>query len=161
MFNDLKDKYNENENIHFNENDDMYRYIRPLLGMGYRFEFITKSFDKKNQEAEDENDFKKKKGLKKEASGLKIIIQSNIEDNNIKRFKSPITFKVFDNYIYLVVDRTSPIHSEIYNKAFSFTAFYKKDEKNTPNHITLGILKTPKKNQFNILDFLDLEEVKQ
>lgn len=60
--------------------------------------------------------------------------------SNIDRFKSPITFKIIDNYLIIIPEE---IPDEIYGKKFTFSNSGKKIE-----------IKIPSKEQFNLSEFL-------
>jgi len=94
-----------------------YRYIRALLGLAPIYTF----------------------------KDIKIKIEHIAQnDDKIERFRSPITFKIFDKYIYLLIDDS---YKEILDKEFKFKIVNdKKDKKEVE-------LYTP--NSFNLEDFLD------
>lgn len=95
-------------------NDDGVKYIRALLGVAELYEF-----PRDNKE--------------------KITIKSN---GGIDRFRSPITFKVFNDTIYLVWRN---IPDEIYDAEFTFTNRRGKN---------IRIKTPPKSINFNLEDFL-------
>ena len=78
-----------------NEENFQYEYVRGLLGITEQIEF-----------------------LKLNARNFKDKIKINIKsvDNNIKRFKSPITFKVIGNNIYVLASNHIPVKG----KEFTF-----------------------------------------
>jgi hypothetical protein len=76
---------------------------------------------------------------------IKIACAENDPDGNgmlVERFRSPITFKVFDQNIYMLPEA---ITDKIYDKKFSFT----NSRKSTIE------LRTPKKGDFDLLEFLE------
>lgn len=80
------------KNQHINIAD--YRYIRILLGLAEHFEYPQ--------------------------LGLKIKIKNaDNNENEIQRFKSPITFKFFENNAYLIPEAISK-NDDIFGKTFSF-----------------------------------------
>lgn len=105
---------------------DEYRYYRALLGLAEQFEFLLDNpplGDKKN----------------------KLIVK--VGNPEIKRYQSPLLFKVIGHHIYLVGNSVS---KEILNKSFSFTASIMKDEQ--WNDFFLGELSTP--SSFKLKDFI-------
>ncbi len=119
VFSSLKFEKSPTECI--NENNFTYEYIRGLLGISEQIEF-----------------------LKTNSRGFKDKIQINIkaDDDNIKRFKSPITFKVIDKNIYVLA--TNDI--KIKGKKFNFSI---KGEKGILNKA----IQVP--TNFDIFKFLD------
>ncbi|MBD3796895.1 MAG: hypothetical protein IE887_04005 [Campylobacterales bacterium] len=98
-----------------------YRYIRAVLGLA------------------EHNEFRPQDGKKQ------IKIKST---DGIERFKSPITFKIFNNKVYIMFDNS---YKEILNKEFSFSLNRK-----------TKMLKTPQENEFNMYKFLKfIEKEKQ
>jgi len=100
------------------QNDQEFRYIRAVLGLAEHNEF-------------------RPSGRKKQ-----VRIKSK---NNIERFKSPITFKVFNKKIYLLFDNS---YEKILNKEFDFSL----------NGTTKSI-KTP--NKFDLYKFLKFVETNE
>jgi len=96
--------------------DAKVKYIRALLGVAELYEF-----PRDNKE--------------------KITIKNN---DGIDRFRSPITFKVFNETIYMVWSK-NPIPDEIYDAEFTFTNKRKK---------SIRIKTPPKSINFNLEDFL-------
>ncbi len=92
-----------------------YRYIRAMLGLA---------------------------GIN-EYQGKKIV---TIEHNNkeIERFRSPITYKIINNTLYLLCDRS---YETIMNKTFKFRFKGKSFD-----------IKTPSKNEFDLNEFLKFVE---
>lgn len=101
-----------------NSNDKEFRYIRAVLGLA------------------EHNEFRPDEGKKQ----IKIKSVDGIE-----RFKSPITFKIFNDVIYILFDNS---YKELLNKEFSFTL-----DKNSKN------LKTPEKfDMYKFLKFVENQE---
>ena len=96
-----------------------YQYIRATLGLSDRFEFATNKNDKK------------------------YIVK--LENSSIKRYKSPITFKVFNKNIYLCATN----EDAILNKSFNLDTYLNKDS------IDVDLRKIDTPQQFDIVDFLD------
>jgi len=106
----------ERENSNFT-----YQYIRGLLGVAEYIEFLkTAPKDKKD----------------------KIHIDITAQNRDIERFKSPITFKVVDNTIYVLATNDIPIRGERFE-------FKIKGQKNRLNEY----IEIPR--EFDIFDFLD------
>lgn len=83
---------------------DSYSYYRALLGLAEQFEFLLENppfGDIRN----------------------KMIIK--VRNNNIQRYQSPLLFKVFDRYIYLVGNEVSP---EMLDQPFNFLVSFQKDK---------------------------------
>jgi len=95
-----------------------YRYIRALLGVAEHNEYYPKG----------------------QRNKLQIKIKSLGEgENKIDRFRSPITFKVFENNIYLIANE---IDERLFNAEFSFTLNGKSHNIRTPD-------------RFDLVNFLD------
>lgn len=77
-----------------NENNFTYEYIRGLLGIADQIEFLKNN----------PRDFKDK-----------IQIQIKSADSSVARFKSPITFKVIDKFIYVLATNDIPIKGKKFN----------------------------------------------
>lgn len=96
--------------------DRRYKYIRALLGLAELYEFP------------------------KARRKIKIECIDNVNgEKKVERFKSPLTFKVFENKIYILVDN---IPDEMYDTRFSFTLksnderiILKTPSKDTPLHL--------------------------
>lgn len=95
--------------------DEEYFFIRVLLGLTDNYIFI------KNHEE-------------------KIEILVNDKKEEIERFQSPITFKVFDQYLIMLLDE---IPSELLDREFDFFDGEKK----------LGTIRTP--SEFDLTDFIE------
>jgi len=92
-----------------------YRYIRAMLGLAGINEYQGKQI---------------------------VTIEHN--DKEIERFKSPITYKIIDNILYLLCDKS---YEKIMNKTFKFS--FKGKSFN---------IKTPSKNEFDLNEFLKFVE---
>jgi len=126
-FRDLKDEYHQENDFNFND-DEKYFFARALLGLAEQNEFLV------NSDREDK---------------LIVKIENIDSDKTIERYPSPIIFKVFNNKIYTLIKKNEPMNTNIFNKSFKFTAYYKK---NKTNIVELGTLKTP--SSFDIKSFL-------
>lgn len=138
---ELKKNYTEwfnklkGDNSNISKKNKKYKYIRALLGLAEHNEYLLKS-----------------KG--------KLVVDITDKQGKIERFRSPITFKVFKNNIYVLVN---DISDEMFDRTFQFRLFYKykkedgKDEFKTKinksNNVFLE-MKTPTKEEFNIEEFL-------
>jgi len=92
-----------------------YHYIRALLGLAEHNEYYPNG--PKNK--------------------LAVTI-SGTEDNDIERFRSPLTFKVFDGHIYLLYDDQYFVEEGgILNKTFEFSLKGKSDTLSTPARFDL------------------------
>jgi len=113
--------------------DDNFKFIRALLGLPSHFEF--------------------NKGPK---NGGETI---TIKHDSIKRFKSPVTYKVFGERIFLLPDKS---YMKMFDKTFSFT-LQKPNAKKKLEDIRQASLQTPpakldiegEPESFDIFDFLD------
>lgn len=103
------------------------RFVRAVLGLPGQYEFIL--------ENPPLNDSKNK---------LIVTVDGGEE---VKRYKSPITFKVINGYIYIIGDSVNP---EILNKKFNFFVNIDKDDKY--KNVSIGSLYTP--STFNLKDFM-------
>lgn len=113
-----------------------YKYIRALLGLAEHNEYRVD---------------KRKSPLGK----IKIIIKDKQEQ--ITRFQSPIQFKIFkENNNYTLYLLPQPIADDIFDREFSFKlekAYQDKKRKEPLKH--LFTIPTPKKDQFDLVEFLD------
>ena len=103
-------------------NPKEYRYIRSMLGLAELNEYRPKGSNKK---IKIESTEKVKEGGKTRPK--------------YQRFKSPVTFKVFDNHIYLIHNHS---YREILGKSFDFKLDRKTEKIKTPT-------------DFNLTEFLD------
>lgn len=105
-----------------------YRYIRALLGVGDHIDYI-KALDHD-------------KPVKILVNGREKVdkLSVTIKNADIERFSSPIFFKVLDNVVIIVAKR---INEGIYDKEFKFTGWGEID------------IRTPKKTEFDIDEFMD------
>lgn len=123
-----------------------YKYIRALLGLAEHNEYQTEKFNKSNLaririKIKDEND---KNIDNPDACKDKVIIS---------RFQSPIRFKVFNNYLYLLPES---LPESIFNHGFSF--YLEKEFKGgrkVEEKRPLFTISTPSKDEFDLVDFLD------
>ncbi len=127
LYDDLKDDYHKPNSWDFKD-DEQYFYIRALLGVTEGMEFLTNS-------AFQLRDAKRFKDADKKM--IKVKISHNQKDK-IERFKSPITFKVIGNDIFIFCEKENIIPQKLKNTTFSFTISYK----NNQNKVNLGTLST-------------------
>lgn len=134
IFNDLKYDTERPPNNRIacgeEQKDERYIYARALLGLAEHIEFTTW----------------KNRGYNKD----KIKMMISDKTKSVERFKSPLLFKVYDNYIYIIVDE---INEKMFDRKFSFTLSYEKDKKEV--NTDLFSLNTPTSNQFDLIEFLD------
>lgn len=97
-----------------------YKYIRIFLGLAEHFEYI-------------------KQELK-----IKIKNVPENEESEIERFRSPITFKVFENFVYLIPEQIGK-NEDIFDKKFSFTFESQKDPR---INNTEFVLRSPSREDF-------------
>lgn len=112
-----------------------YRYIRAMLGLAEHSEYMVRRGNSEN--------------IRK----VEIQIKDKQKDKQreIKRFRSPITFKVMNNRIYLLPEPDG-IGNEILGREFDFILKIKKERGTNPPPTNLFTLKTP--DPFNLIDFL-------
>lgn len=81
------------------------------------------------------------------------LYQVRIVNENIDRFKSPITFKVFGRNIYAFAEQ---VDESIYDTPFTFEVQKKKRDRTEGRPISIrGNLRTPSADEFNMVTFLD------
>jgi hypothetical protein len=122
-FADLKDEYHD-KNGFFTLDNEKYFFLRAMLGVSENNEFLVNSNSKD-----------------------KLVVK--IKNSEIERFASPIIYKIFNNNVYMLLNKKNPIDKRIFNKEFQFTAYYKN---NKNEKCELGSLTTP--NSFDIEQFL-------
>lgn len=125
-----------------------YLFLRAMLGLAERYEFLTTDNSKK----------------------IVVKIESN-EKDQIERFKSPIFFKVINNVLYMAGNE---INEDIFDKEFKFSYHIEDTKRNLgrdggpqlealPNVIDEEIDKkrhycyhfTPRKEDFSLVKFMD------
>ena len=112
-----------------NENGD-FRFVRAMLGLAENNEYMTFSRNDK----------------------VFITITDPLKDkdpnnpNCVERFRSPITFKVYGNSIFMLIDE---IDEKMRGKEFNVNIKFNKE---TPK--LLFPIKTPYKDELDLLDFL-------
>ena len=138
-YNDGKPVEYPNSNRRYSDMEsDEYMYVRALLGVGERIEYII-GFNWNND----------KNRYLPEREKLQVSIKSDY----IERFPSPVFFKIIGNKVYFVAKRTS---EEILDKEFEFSI--KNNRKIDYGKIEVDpnkkvVLKTPK--SFDVDEFLD------
>lgn len=101
-----------------------YRFGRAMLGLAEHYEF--------------------------RAYG-QYLYNVKIKGDGVERFKSPMTFKIFKNCIYIILE-TIPL--SLFDKEFSFSVMKKKNRIREGKDIDIdGTLKTPSKNEFSLEKF--------
>ncbi len=81
----------------WNDNPDEtynYRFVRALLGLAEHYEFMTNT------------------------RNVKYVVKIKSRDNLIERFKSPLSFKVFENHIFIAPEK---IPDAMFNAEFFFS----------------------------------------
>lgn len=130
-----------NANNWDNDPEDSFRFVRAMLGLAEHIEFRAQ-----------------------QGYVYQVIIKS---DEGIDRFKAPVTFKVFNNKLYAVVNVSDA--KMMLNKKFHFAVQKKRRPRNggapvsvgnpipiTNNNNQIKTLSTPRnKNEFDIVEFLD------
>lgn len=107
------------------EDSGDFKFVRALLGLPNQYEFQLKNPPVRK--------------------GKMIATIKN--NTKIERFKSPITFKVIDGYIYIIGKR---MPEQILNKSFEFSISVEGD--NTFNDVSIGTLETPE--YFDLKEFM-------
>lgn len=109
-----------------------YKYVRALMGLAEHIEFL-KEKPKDNKDK------------------IVVKIKDNTMDENdfIERFYSPILFKVFNKNIYLLPELG--LIEKIFNREFKFTVT---EPQNRQSKEKSFFLKTPSKNEYNVIEFL-------
>lgn len=124
--------YNQDSSSLEDSEEFNYYFVRALLGLSDHYDFLaeTSSFNK--------------------GKSYKYTVQVTSNDQ-IDRYKSPLTFKVYENRIYIV---GTDVNKGLLNKSFEFVAKLKEDEKalKSPSR-NLSSLKTPE--SFNLYDFMN------
>ncbi len=109
-----------------------YHFVRALLGLSDHYDFLAETSS----------------SIKGKSYKYTVQVTSN---DQIDRYKSPLTFKVYENRIYIV---GTDVNKELLNKSFEFGAKLKEDEKalKSPSR-NLSSLKTP--SSFNLYEFMN------
>ncbi len=105
---------------------DQYVFVRALLGLAENFEFLLENPPHGNK-------------------NNKLIVK--ISNSDIRRYKSPLLFKVIGNVVYLV---GNDIDTRMFDKKFRFSGTIQGD--NRYKDIPLGEIDTPK--TFSLVDFI-------
>lgn len=101
---------------------EKYRYVRAILGLSEQFEFLL------------------------EGTKDKLVVK--IKSNDIERFASPLTFKIINNEVYIIVNE---IPKELLDATFSFLVNFKEDKAYENEPLGDG-LKTLK--EFSLIGFM-------
>jgi len=117
--------WDDNKEVNFD-----YFFVRALLGLPELYEFRTTE----------------------RATTYQILIKGKEKNNKVKveRFKSPVTFKVFEKSIYAVVE---DIPEDLLGSFFDFLIVIKSSDRKSEPKLLIGDLPVPGK--FNINDFLE------
>lgn len=111
------------------DNNMQHRYIRAMLGLAEHNEYMVKKH--------------KNKGIEK----VQILIKD--KKGEIKRFRSPVTFKVMNDKIYILPE---VIGKDMFNREFEFILKVEKSS-GSSSRTPLFDLRTPL-DTFNLADFL-------
>lgn len=103
-----------------------YRFFRAMLGLPELYEFLV--------------DFQGRPG------NNKYVVK--IEQDTIKRFRSPLTFKYIDRNLYVLAEE---IPAGMFGQTFDLKLHTKTDK----NTLDIGTINTPSKKEFNLVDFLN------
>lgn len=137
------DKQDLEDPVEFN-----YLFLRAMLGLAKQYEFLTIDNNKK------------------------IIVKIEPDENNqIKRFKSPIFFKVINNILYMAGNE---IKEDVFDKKFKFLYYIKETKRNQARENVYPLevhpdiidketddkgnyynLSTPRKEDFSLVKFMD------
>jgi hypothetical protein len=122
---DNNDCFNWNDNPTFTGE---YRFVRAMLGLPEIYEFKT--------------------------TDRGVSYQVGFANADVERFKSPVTFKIFNNVLYAIAE---PMPPGIFNKKFFTTVKPKNNNKHQDvNPLNLpSVLTTPTLKEFNLVEFLD------
>lgn len=110
---DVEDTTNRDYNLYFDRQENEYKYIRALLGLGENLEFITNDMDR----------------IKVKITHLPASGREKIE-----RFQSPIIFKVIENTVYIGISHSV---DEILAETFNFEGAGVSLDLSTPNSFDL------------------------
>lgn len=121
-----------------NEWDDLnnvtYKFIRALLGLSDKHEYLLDD------------------GNRRAIRDEKLVVRIEPLSKDIERFASPLTFRVIQNKIFILVN---PIHQDLFGKAFKFSAWHKAG-RSEPRHLkNLGEKNVPLESEFDLVAFLD------
>ncbi|MCY1634987.1 MULTISPECIES: hypothetical protein [unclassified Marinifilum] len=115
----------------YDTNDEIFRFGRAMLGLAEHYEFKATN---------------------------NRLFHVEVKHENIERFKSPVTFKVYDGKIYLIVNK---LPQELINDTEGFSFNVKEYQGNGSNKQLLsefklsGILKLPSFHEFNLDEFMN------
>lgn len=93
-----------------NKKDENVRYVRGLLGIASRYEFLTEIGNYRNKK-------------------IITIENTDLKDKKIERTNSPIRFKIVKNVVFIC---TYPIPGELYNRKYQFKSETNSDIISTP-----------------------------
>lgn len=120
-------KMEAKEETNSRPNNQNYRYVRAMLGLAPHTEFRLKYNDGK----------------------IKILHKDKDKDKDksVERFRSPVTIKIIDNNVYFIAEE---IPEALFGKEFQFS----KDTVNQSEPSEPPTIKTPSKDEFNLLELL-------
>ncbi len=116
---------NGDKSWHDNSNEK-YSFGRAMLGLAEHYEYIA--YDR-------------------------YTYQVKVKSSNIERFKSPVTFKIFNKSIYAFAEQ---IDKKMFDEEFSFEVVNKRNNSTVGKPITISrTLNTPNNQNFNLDMFLN------
>lgn len=126
--------------------DDFFQYVRLALGMADQYSFSTKKLDRNGDyEYRDNGEIKPDQN--------KVYV-AKVNSDSIDRYKSPITFKVHENTIYLLANDLDPeVEKHLKAARYSFELKFKDRNRsfNLPGNPNFQL---PYPSDFKIGDFL-------
>lgn len=111
-----------------------YKFIRALLGLSDKHEYLLDD------------------GSRRAIRDEKIVVRIESLSKEIERFASPLTFKVVQNKIFILVNS---VHPDLFGKTFKFSAWHKAGRL-APTYLKdLGEKNVPLQSEFDLVTFLD------
>jgi hypothetical protein len=108
-----------------------YRFVRAMLGMPEVYQFLTTD----------------------KAWTHQVEFKDSVQgEKALERFKSPVTFKIFNNNLYAIVEK---IPDDLYGKEIKMMAYSKSKWDTTKKYDLSKTIKIPSKAEFNLEDFLN------
>ena len=115
-------KSTRQQKVNYKDDED-YCYVRAMLGLAEQFEFLL------------------------DGTTDKMVLKFKPDNKNIERFASPLTFKVIDDCVYILINE---IPKAILDESFDCLVSFKEDKGYTDE--SLGKLKTL--SDFSIVEFM-------
>ncbi len=123
----------------YNDSGDnyQYRYVRAMLGLAKHYEFLVGT------------------GNDHTTENIKVKYKVTVDGGDIERFKAPVTFKVFNRQIFLLVEEIK----NMYDVRFDFKLVKKTKDggpwRDEHTNVQIDHLMTPSREEFNLEDFID------